>query len=79
MTQTTPARPMDGARLLLWTGLLTGLVEGAILTFRRFVQHQWVRGPVRSRGPGATPAPPPDPSYARTAGFGLRYRAGGGG
>ncbi|MBK7349661.1 MAG: sulfatase-like hydrolase/transferase [Gemmatimonadetes bacterium] len=45
MTQTTPARPMDGARLLLWTGLLTGLVEGAILTFRRFVQHQSVWAP----------------------------------
>ncbi len=45
MTDSTPARPLDGARLLLWTGLLTGLAEGLILTFRRFVQHQSVWAP----------------------------------
>ncbi|HMV32105.1 MAG TPA: sulfatase-like hydrolase/transferase, partial [Gemmatimonadales bacterium] len=45
MTDPTSARPIDGARLLLWTGLLTGLAEGTILTFRRFVQHQSVWAP----------------------------------
>lgn len=45
MTEPTHTRPVDAARLLLGAGLVTGLAEGAILTFRRFVQHLSVWAP----------------------------------
>ncbi len=45
MTDTSAPRPVDAFRLVLWTGLLTGLVEGGTLTFRRFVQHHSVWAP----------------------------------